>query len=176
MATAKEYYENIIKQAGGTISAEKSQAFMTMISDPDFEKVLAADVVQPRMRQDEFSRQLDALKAKEKMWTDWYSGALAKTAENQKVVEADRAKVAAYEQQYGALSDADRQELVRQTTTPPGDWISKKDFEAAQQTQQQNTLGLFKIGLKLTSKHLHEFKEPLDIDELAKVATEKGID
>src|SRR5258708_136810 len=123
MATAKEYYEGVLKAAGAALPAEKQQAFMALVSDPDFEKVLNADVVQPRMRQDEFSRQLDALKAKEKTWTDWYSGALAKTAEDQKVVEAARAKVAAYEQQYGALSDADHQELVRQTTTPTGDWI-----------------------------------------------------
>jgi hypothetical protein len=171
--SAKDYYEGVLKNAGAALPAEKQQAFMTMISDPDFEKVLATDVIAPRMRQDEFSRQMDALKAKEKSWTDWYSGALAKTAEDQKVVEAARSQVAAYEAQYGKLTDVERQTLI--TQTPPGDWISKKDFEAAQNTLQQNTLGLFKVGLKLTGKHLHEFKEPLDIDELAKVATEKGL-
>ena len=169
--TAKDYYEGILKTAGAALSPEKQQAFMTMISDPDFEKVLATDVIAPRLRQDDYSRNMDALKAKEKTWTEWYSGALAKTASDQQIVDAARSKVAEYEAQYGTLTVEQRAAAVTQTV----DSISKKDFDTRLQQQEQGFITLLKWAATKPLEHLQRFGTTLDVAAVEKLAVEKGI-
>src|SRR5215467_7750369 len=58
--SAKEYYEGILKQAG--VSDAKRQALITALEDDEVSKALANEQVVPRMRHDEFSREMDKVR------------------------------------------------------------------------------------------------------------------
>ena len=168
----KEYYEGLLKTAG--VADDKRQALLSVLEDETVSKALANDAIAPRLRQDEFSRQMDALKADRTKWESWYSQALTDTQKNAAAVADYEARVRAYEAAYGAL-DGQPTNGKPVITPVQGDFISKKDFDSELQRRDTQFISLLKDGISLGTRHLHEFKEPLDTDALAKVAVEKGM-
>src|ERR1700690_4523048 len=133
MPTAKEYYEGILKQAG--VSDTKRQALVAVLDDEEISKALNSDVIAPRLRQEDYSRNQDALKAEKDKWTKWYTDTLTQTQQNQKLVADYEAKVKAFEQQYGSLDDG---KVVTQTVQ--ADFLKKDDVEKMLQQQGNQML------------------------------------
>jgi hypothetical protein len=127
------------------------------------------------MRADEFSRKMDELKGEKDKWTKWYTDSLAEYQKNQQIVSDYESRVKAYETQYGPIDgNVNGQRLAVASPANP-DMFTRKDFETEMQKREAANVELLKIGLKLSARHLHEFKEPLDVDGLAKQAIERNV-
>lgn len=162
-----KYYEGLLTQAG--VPEDKRQALLGLLADETVSKALADESIAPRLRHDEFSRKMDALKKEEAEWSDFYKKTLAAHEQNQKVVADYETRLSAYEAGQGA--DPGAKPLT--VATPAG--ITKEQFDAEIQKRDGNYLTLLKTGLKLVAQHQHEFHEPLDIDSLEKTAIERNI-
>jgi choline dehydrogenase-like flavoprotein len=166
---SKKYFEELMESAGVSDETAK-QAILNFASNEKVSKRLSDDV----LRQQDYSRNMDALTAEKNKWGNWYQEALTTFNKNERAMEQTLREKAAYEAMYGPLNG---QQTVQQPVIQPvqQDFISKKDFEAELTRREQQTLGLFQKGLNISTRHLYEFKEPLDTDALVKSAVEKQI-
>lgn len=160
MATVdvKQYIDQLAQTAG--LTQEEKDAILKVASNEKFSKALGDDI----LRQQDYSRQSDALRADRQKWEGFYKENLTWRA-------AEEARVA----QILAEANGNRQVIE----PVQGDFLSKKDFEAelTKQNQQRDAqvVNLLKDGMFLASQHAVEFKEALDTEALAKIATEKGM-
>jgi hypothetical protein len=157
--STKEYFEGILKTAG--VTETKRQALLAQFEDEEVAKALANEVIAPKLRQEDYSRNMDALRVKEQQAVDYY------------------AKLAKWEADFKAQQDAAQHSNGngdRDVIQPvQGDFISKKDYEAELAKRDANYISLLKTGMKLTSQHMSEFKEALDVDGLEKIAIDKNV-
>jgi hypothetical protein len=166
----KQYLDELLRDAGVAADDPKRQAIFDVFSNEKVSKKLADDV----MRQSDYSRAQDELRTKTQRNEAFYADMLTKTDANQKVLNEWAAKVKQYETEYGALDDNGngQRQVVQSVQT---DFISRKDYDAEKQRTEANFIGILKTGLKIASQHMYEFKEPLDVDALEKVAVEKNV-
>lgn len=168
--SAKEFYEGILNTAG--VSTEKRQALLAALADEDIARALTNDAIAPRLRQDEFSRKMDEAKAereravaeREKS-TKYYADLLQWKAGEEAKLEAALA---------GAAGDTDpaRRQLIQQVQSMDD---FQKTLKSELDRRDQLQISLLKDGMHLASQHVYEFKEPLDSEALARIATEKGL-
>jgi hypothetical protein len=169
----KQYIQELLKAAG--VADDKQQAVLATFEDERVSKAFADEHIRPRMRADEFSRKMDELKGEKDKWTKWYTDSLAEYQKNQQIVSDYESRVKAYETQYGPIDgNVNGQRLAVASPANP-DMFTRKDFETEMQKREAANVELLKIGLKLSARHLHEFKEPLDVDGLAKQAIERNV-
>lgn len=178
MATdPKQYLTELLAEAGVAADDPRRQAIFEVFGNEKAAKRLADDV----MRQSDYSRNMDAL-TKEKndliaKNTKYYQDESIRASENQKVVDAYKSAVDRYKAQFGELDDngsngnGGRQVIQ----TAQGEFISKKDYDESVKRMEGNFIGILKTGLKIATQHMHEFKEPLDVDALEKVAVAENI-
>lgn len=170
--TGKEYLEQLAQTAGFT-DEQKAGILKVATENEKFLKGLEEGV----LARSDYSRSMDALKTeKDKMIADntrYYQSEAVRAAENQKVVDQYAAAVQRYEAQYGKLEGTDGERKVIQTAQ--GEFISKKDYDESVKRMEGNFIGILKTGLKIATQHMHEFKEPLDVDALEKVAVAGNI-
>lgn len=162
----KQYAEELLKAAGVTDDASK-QAVLNVFSN----EAAAKYVNDSTLRQQDYSRNMDALKADKDKWQKFYQDTLTwKATEEQRLADLD-ARVKAYEAAYPDEGNG-RQPVIQPVQ---GDFISKKDFDQKLAEMGTQFVGLAKVMGSLASRHVLEFKEPLDTEELAKVAAERGL-
>ena len=166
--STKEYYEGILKQAG--VSDAKRQALVAALDDEEVSKALLNEQIAPRLRHDEFSREMDKLKKQKDETTDYYNKLV--TWKN----EQDQAYAA-------ALAGINGNGNGNGSFVNQGDFISKKDFEAwqkqineAAQAREANFITISKKVGRLASRHAAKFGEELDTDALEKVVVEQKVD
>lgn len=152
----KQYIDQLAQTAG--LSQEEKDAILKVTANDKFAKALGDDV----LRQQDYSRSMDALKAKEKETTDYYATLLGWEAERKQYWDTENAKLAG------------RQPTTQQQPTFDPTAFEKKWKEELDRRDQQS-VGLLKIGMNLASKHAVEFKEALDTEALAKIAVEKNM-
>src|SRR5215467_9088677 len=155
--SAKEYYEGILKQAG--VSDAKRQALITALEDDEVSKALANEQVVPRMRHDEFSREMDKVR---------------------KDKEEYYARMLQWKNEQDALYGQAQQ--VQQQTVANPDYMTKKDLEAlekkyqAELERQSNIqVDLLGIGMELASDYAVTYKKRLDTNALKQIAIEKKL-
>lgn len=162
----KQYIDQLAQTAG--LTQEEKDAILKVSGNEKFAKALGDDI----LRQQDYSRNMDALKADRTKWEGWYKDTLAATNNNQKVVDDYAARLKAYEATFGPIDDGNG---GRQQFQQVQDVISKKDFEAELAKRDSQTISLLKDGMYLASAHSNEFHEALDTDMLAKIAVEKSM-
>lgn len=167
----KQYLADLLAEAGA--SDDQKQAILAIAANEKFSKRLTDDL----MRHDDYSRSMDAVRkdketveADKRKAADYWQAESARTTKNQQIVDNLAATVKSYETKYGSL---DGEPLT--VTGPTEGMISRKDFDAELQKRDNTYVSLLQQGLKLVGQHLHEFKEPLDTDALAKTAIEKNL-
>lgn len=149
----KQYLEQLAQTAG--LSDEDKANLMKVAGNEKVAKSLGDDI----LRQADYSRNLDALRADRQKWEKWYADSLQWRAD-------EEARLAAL------------------TPTTPITPVSTFDAEGYKKllmeevnkktaAQEGQFIGLLKTGLSLVGRHMKEFNEPLDVDALAKVAVEK---
>lgn len=161
MANTKEYFETILKQAG--VSDTKRQALLSQLDDEEVSKALANEVVVPRLRQEDYSRNMDALRTDRQKWEKFYQDNLLWRAQE--------------EERIAALANGG-QPNPNPNPQPVFDQEAYRkmimgEVDKKSQAQEQQFIGLMKTGLSLVSRHGAEFHEALDVDALAKNAVEK---
>lgn len=163
--SAKEYYEGVLKQAG--VSEAKRQALISQLEDPELAKALADDAIAPRLRQEEFSRNMDLVRQEKEKTTKYYADLLAWKAEQDRIL-AEAAN--------GGRTVNNGGEVVN------GEYLTKKELEALKKEfsdelskMSTNQITITKMMGRLASQHVVEFREPLDVDALEKVAVEKNL-
>lgn len=166
--TAKEYLEQLAQSAG--LSQEEKDNLLKVAGNEKFSKGLEDGVM---MRSD-YSRNMDALQAEKKKTLDYYTDLVKTTDANQKTLNQYAAAVQAYEAQYGPLEGAGG---TRRETVQPvqGDFISKKDLDERLNQLNANYITVVKAMGRVASQHAVEFKEPLDVDALEKLAVERNL-
>jgi len=169
MATfdTKQYIEQLAQTAG--LSQEEKDNILKVAANEKFSKALADDV----LRQADYSRSMDALKADKDKWTKFYSENLTWKQNNERVLSDYETRLAAYEAQYGQINNNQTIQTVNQ------DFLTRKDFEAewAKRSAQSDAahISLTKAMGRLASQHVLEFKEALDTDALEKVCVDKNL-
>ena len=154
----KQYLEQLAQTAG--LPDDVKAGLLKAAENEKFGKALGDDI----LRQSDYSRNLDALRADRQKWEKWYADSLQWRAD-------EEARIA-------ALTNGGQ-------PTPSVTPVQTFDQEAYKkmlleevgkksQAQEQQFIGLLKTGLSLVGRHMAEFHEPLDVDALAKVAVEKG--
>ncbi len=164
MPTAKEYMEGLLKTAG--VADDKRQAALAVLEDQDVAKAFEEELVKPRLRQDEFSRQMDALAAEKKKNTDWYAQELQKYNQVLAYEEELKAKLAA---------NPDGNPNPAPMVSTPADVITKKDFEDRLKQQESQYLSLLKGVGDITSDYVTRFGKKPDLDAIERIAVEKGL-
>lgn len=167
MATPKEYFEGLLKQAG--VSDAKRQALISQLDDEEVSKALQSEVIAPRMRQEDYSRSMDALRTKEQNWQKWY----ADTLQYREQVK-EEARQAALAELQGGNGNGGNGNGAPAFDAEAYKKMLLEETDKRFKTQESQFIGLMKTGLSLVGKHMAEFHEPLDVDALAKVAVEKG--
>ena len=165
---AKKYMEELLEAAGVSDDNVK-QAVSQVFSNEKASKKLADDL----LRQQDYSRSMNELKAEKDKWTDWYGKASQEFAANAQLVEQTRREKAAYEAIYGPLGQ--QGQVVQQVQQQPDLSAFEKKMNEEFAKRDQQYVSLLKDGMKLTAQHYHEFREPLDTDALAQVAVDKKL-
>src|SRR5882724_1782834 len=172
MPTAKEYYEGILKQAG--VSDTKRQALVAVLDDEEISKALNSDVIAPRLRQEDYSRNQDALKAEKdkaaKEWQDYYQKELTRVANDKKVLDQYAARVQAYEQQYGSLDGGDPK--IQQVQA---DFLKREDAQKMLEEQGNQYVTLLEWVGQKPIQHYQKFGEIMDVSAVKKIAMEKRV-
>ena len=152
----KQYIEQLAQSAG--LSDEEKAGLLKAASNEKVAKTLGDDI----LRQSDYSRNMDALRADRQKWEAWYADSLQWRASE----EARIAALANGGNPNPNPAPTFDQEAYKKMLL---DEVGKKS-----QAQEQQFIGLLKTGLSLVGRHMAEFREPLDVDALAKVAVEKG--
>jgi hypothetical protein len=158
MATldVKQYIEQLAQAAG--LSDEEKAGILKVASNDKFAKSLSDDI----LRQQDYSRNMDAIKAQEKKNADYY------------------AQLVAWEQQEQARIAAALAGNGGQVVN--GEYITKKELDELDNRykkqalqQEQSFITIAKEMGRLSSQHAVEFREALDVDALEKIAIEKQL-
>lgn len=172
MPTAKEYYESMLKQAG--VSDAKRQALVAVLDDEEISKALNSEVIAPKLRHEDYSRSMDALKSEKdkaaKEWQEYYQKELQRVANDKKTLDDYQSRIQAYEQQYGTLENGDPTKHSVQS-----DFLKKEDVDKMLQQQQNSMLTVVKWVGQKPLEHYKQFGEPLDLSAVEKLAIDKGL-
>ncbi len=146
----KQYIEQLAQTTG--LAEEDKAALLKVAGNEKFAKSLGDSV----LRQEDYSRNMDSLKADRGKWEKFYNDLVVWKANE----EARLAQV---------------QEPIQTVQQPPAEYISMKQFQEELARRDQVTVGLLKDGMRLASAHAVEFHEPLDTAALEKLAVEKNL-
>jgi hypothetical protein len=150
----KQYLEQLAQSTD--LADEDKAALLKVAANEKFAKVLGDSV----LRQEDYSRNMDALKADRSKWEKFYSDLTVwKATEEARIAQV--------------LGNNGQPEVVQQVQ--PSDFITPKQFQEEMNRREQVQIALLKDGMRLASQHAVEFKEPLDSDALAKLAVEKNL-
>ena len=156
---AKEYIEQLA-QSSGLTQEVKDSMLKAVAENEKFAKGLEENV----MLRSDYSRNLNALDAEKKKTTDYYSQLLNWKAEQDRL----------YAESVNGNGNGNGDQHA--------EYLTKKDMEALEKRNQEELnrreqvqIALLKDGMHLASRHVYEFKEPLDAEALAKLAVDKNI-
>src|SRR5882724_4175943 len=167
--TVKEYYEGLLKKAGA--SEEKKQAILAALDDEVVAKAFNEDLVTPRMRHDEYSRNMDALKTDKEKWSKFYQETITWKANEQDRI-AQLEALAANGHDPNNVDPNVRQQTV--LTTEALTALDKK-YDERMKSQEQNFLSLLEGVGDITSDYVVRFKEKPDLGAIKKIAIDKGM-
>jgi hypothetical protein len=159
----RQYIEQLAQTAG--LSDEEKANVLKVVSNEKFSKALGDDV----LRQQDYSRNMDGLRADRQKWEKWYADSLQWRAEEEARLQAlanGNANADPYRQVNPALANFDPEAYRKQLLA---------DIQKSNDTRDAQVVSLLKDGIGLGTRHMYEFKEPLDTEALAKIAVEKGL-
>ena len=163
----KQYLSELAKTAG--VADDKLQAALEVIGNEKVSKAFSDGF----MRQDEFSRSMDTLTKKEKELTNWYQEQLRVAQNNEKVVAETAGKLNQYRELYGEIDGGATPGNRGPVDT--SQFISKKEFEEAQQKLGQQFIAVTKTATKCSADYMKRFGEVLDMDALEKFTMDSGL-
>jgi hypothetical protein len=172
---AKTYFQKLAQDAA--LSKEQQESILQAMDNEKFGKGLADGI----KRHDEFSREMDGLRAEKQRLQNWYQN---EELPKYNKWQQDADTLQKYQQLYGELDD---QGLNNGNQSAPNrrqtSGVSKEDLDKylADQFRQRDAayVGLTKSTMKASHDHLRRFKTPLeeeDIDKIEKLALDRGYD
>lgn len=157
---AKTYFQKLAQEAG--LDEASTTAIVAGLGNEKFAK----GIVDGFKRQDEFSRSMDQVRAKETELTKWY---------NEQAVPAYQAnltglqKLQEYEKRFGTLDEGEKPDSV------PKDVLTRKEYEELNAQRDKAYINLNKTLSKITIDHFQKFGEPVDLNALEKLALDSGL-
>jgi len=172
MATkaVKEYYEGLLKKAG--VADDKRQAILTALDDENVSNALNEDLLAPRLRQDDYSRNMDILKADKEKWTGFYQNLLQWKAENEQGLAA---LAAARTNGNDPNNNGDPNHGQQTVLTVEALSALDKKYDERMKSQEQNFLSLLEGAGDITSDYVVRFKEKPDLAAIKKIAIDKQM-
>jgi len=160
--SAKQYFEELCAEAG--YSPEETAALV---------KVATNDKVAPKIEgllktADDYNAQVGRVRAAEdkvQKYDQWYGTATAEYQQAFQQLEAEKKRL-------GVMDNTNGNGAHQIDTTQ---FITKADLEARLQDQGGRFASVIKDLTKVAGRHMHEFKEELDVDALEKMATENNL-
>jgi len=159
----KQYAQQLAKDAG--LPDEQAKVFLEAIGNEKVSKAISDGF----LRQDDYSRNMDAIRKKEADLTKYYQDQVAIAAKNQEVVNEYDAQVKKYKELYGELDGTAR------ASVDTSNFIDKKTFEEALNRQGQQSIQITKIATRCATDYYARFQKVLDIDALEKFTLESGL-
>lgn len=158
----KQYIEQLAQTAG--LSEEEKANVLKVVANDKFSKALGDDI----LRQSDYSRSMDALRGDRQKWEKWYADSLQWRAD-------EEARLAALVPN----GDPYRQPVVNPALATFDPEAYKKQLLAevskANEARDGQVINLLKDAVGISSRHIHEFHEPLDTEALAKTAVERNM-
>lgn len=152
----KEYIEQLAQTTG--LAPEVKDSLLKAVNENEkFAKAWGDDV----LRQSDYSRNMDALKADRTKWEKFYSDLQVWQAKEEQ----------RYAQAHAVLQNGEPPEPVMK----PGDYITPQQLKDEMAQRERTTISLLKDMGRIASAHAVEFKETLDTDALEKIAVEKNL-
>jgi len=177
MADYKQYWQELAKKAG--VSEDKMKAVLEALGDPAVEKAFNEGFVEtPRhhstidTKVNEFKGKLTEAEKKALQYEEWYNKTAKPTMDR---YTSDFARLQKYEELYGKIDDAtDRRQAIAATG------MTKEEVDAYVQTQLKQRdaayVNMSKDIAFASADYIQRFKgDPLDLDQVEKIALEKGI-
>jgi len=156
----KQYVDQLAQTAG--LSDEEKAGILKALGNEKFAKGLQEGV---ELRSD-YSRNMDAIKAERDKQAKFYQDMLV-----WQKAEEDRLAAA-----YNQLNPTVNPQPQPNTFDPEAFKKSLLDeFNKSAAQKEANYISLLKDAVSLGTRHLYEFKEPLDTEVLAKTAVDKGM-
>lgn len=156
--TAKEYFTQRLAEAG-IPQAEIAQILSRA------ESHLTSQQVYTSNEYDSMKGRADASSRKIQEYDQWYERTKPTVEQIMKRNAEIEAKLKEYEEGGGTLPSG----------FDPSKYVSREDLEKSLGDVQGRVGNVMKVGLKLASSHAAKFGEALDIDQLEKIAVERGL-
>lgn len=167
---AKLDVEKIAAEIG--LSADEKAVLSQSLANEKVSKYLE----EATMMRADYSRSQDALAKEKGEMQRWYQTAAEQFSVAEAWFKQQQDTLTRYREQYGDLDNAGGDRGARPNGAPPaGEYMSKKDYEAAVSNLQQQTLYVIKEATRAAADYYHRFKEPLDVDALEKYAIEHKL-
>jgi len=175
----EQYLKDLLKDAEGKVPKEKVEAAR---------ELLAHELVAPRVKElaltrADYSRNMDKLRSEENLLREkfaeterfYQSQILAdhnnREAFSQLQAENQRLQAQLQGQPYG-YTQGDQPQMAQPQNQ---DMVTKSEYAAQQEQLQKNALSVMTKLNYLSSKHLKEFDEVLNPEEVVKLAVEKSL-
>lgn len=162
----KAYMTQLAKEAG--VAEDKLQAALEVVSNEKVSKAFSDAM----LRQEDYSRNMDALTGEKKKLTQWYQEQLSVAQKNEQIVTDYDAKVKKYQELYGDITDGTP---GRSSSVDTSNFIDKKTFEERLNQQGQQAIQITKIATRCATDYYARFQKVLDIDALEKFTLESGL-
>lgn len=168
------YVDGLALAAG--VSKEQRDTLQQVLANEKLAKAIADGT----MRQDDYSRNMDAL-SKEKVAVEgekskqaqWYKDVLATVDNNKKAVDERDAIINAYVSTYGELDDATKRAQV--TNKLPDNVVTKEEFKKQLDELGQKAMYVTKHATRIAVDYFQRFGKVLDMDAFEKYAVESGV-
>jgi len=161
---ATAYLEGLAQEAG--FDETTKTAVLQALANEKFAKGITDGV----LRQDEFSRNLDSVRAEKERLGTWYEEAKAAHEKNLAGIEA----LNKYRETYGSLEDPKPAPVEKHEL--PANVVTREDFEKSMKAYAAQTGKVIKSITRSAADHLHRFGQPLDVDDFEKFMVEKDLE
>jgi hypothetical protein len=170
---AKAHFTKLAQDAG--LDAEQQKAVLQAIDNEKFRTNLTAGY----KRHDEFSREMDAVRAEKEKLKTWYEK--EELPKYQQYVQSAE-ELRRYKEMFGDIEDGKGGDGKggNGRGNGAGAGMSKEEidryFEDKLKQRDSAYVDLMKKVNSISADHMKRFGEPLDMDAVEKIAVERGID
>jgi hypothetical protein len=162
---AKQYFEKLAQDSG--LDGDAQSAVLQALENEKFARGVADGFI----RHDEYSRGMDKVRSREEELNKWYNDAAMPAYQtNVRGIE----KLRQYETLYGDLTNGSSP-ASSSPSTPNREELDRY-LEDKFRARDQAYTGLSKTISKITFDYYKRFGEPLDVDEVEKIALSRGMD
>ncbi|HZM78493.1 MAG TPA: hypothetical protein VFC19_22430 [Candidatus Limnocylindrales bacterium] len=167
---AREHFTKLAQAAG--LDKDQTAAVLQAMENEKFRTEVSAGY----KRHDEFSREMDAVRAEKQRLKDWYEK--EEMPKYQTYLQAQD-KLRQYQETYGDIVDGQPPAAGNNGANGSRGYLTREDMDkyVEEKLKQRDGayVGLTKTAVKISSDYARRFQDVLDVDAVEKIAIDKGL-